>query len=172
MHYPPVILDYCQASVSRLLKFLEEIWFVIATSKLLAYPHFNPCWISLYYTGHKEWSFPLRICSVKVIKSAGFANLITFTEKMLIVKLHFLCSDIIEAWPKRKGDQVCWLGAKLEKCTAGKTKVLKFSKKLQISTQLEMYLQHRIKYNVNTIQFSCPTFYEFFIIFSSLCIYM
>ena len=171
MHYPLVILDYCQASVNRLQKFLEEIWFVIAASKLLSYPHFNPCWISLYYhrqlpaykrhhTGHKEWSFPLRNCSVKVIKSAGFANLVTFTEKMLIVKLHFLCSDIIEAWPKRKGDQVCWLQAKLEKCTAGKTKILKFSKKLQISTQLEIDLQYRIKYNVNTIEFSCPNFYE------------
>ena len=159
LHYPLVILDYCQASVNRLQKFLEEIWFVIAASKLLSYPHFNPCWISLYYhrqvpaykrhhTGHKEWSFPLRICSVKVIKPAGFANLVTFTEKMLIVKLHFLCSHIMEACPKRKGNQVCWLRAKFEKCTAGKTNFLKFSKNLQISAQLEMYPQHCIKYNL------------------------
>ena len=171
MHYPLVILDYCQASVNRLQKFLEEIWFVIAASKLLSYPHFNPCWVSLYYhrqlpaykrhhKGHKEWSFPLRNCSVKVIKSAGFANLVPFTEKILIVKLHFWCSDIIEAWPKRKGDQVCWLQAEFEKCTADKTKFLKFSKKLQISTQLEIDLQYRIKYDVNTIEFSCPNFYE------------
>ena len=42
----------------------------------------------------KNWSFPLRISSVTVTKSAGnYAYLITFTEEILNGKLHFLCSD-------------------------------------------------------------------------------
>ena len=38
----------------------------------------------------KKWSFPLRISSVNVTKSAT-ANLVTFTEEILNGKLHFLC---------------------------------------------------------------------------------
>ena len=38
---------------------------------------------------HIKWSFPLRISSVNVIKSA---DLVTFTEEILNGKLHFSCS--------------------------------------------------------------------------------
>ena len=183
------IHENCQASVSRLQKFLEEIWFVIATSKLLSYPHFNPCWISPYYhrqlpaykrhhTGDKEWSFPLRICSVKVIKSAGFANLITFTEKILIVKLHFSCSHIMEACPKRKGDQVCWERAKFEKCTAGKTKFWNLVKTYKCRLNLKCIFNTALniiwntnKIQLNTIEFSCPNFYTNFWSFFQVYVY-
>ena len=37
-------------------------------------------------------SFPLRISSVNVTKSAGHADLVTFTEEILNGKLNFLCS--------------------------------------------------------------------------------
>ena len=40
----------------------------------------------------KKLSFPLWISSVNVIKSAGTADLVTFTEEILNGKLHFLCS--------------------------------------------------------------------------------
>ena len=39
---------------------------------------------------HKKWSFPLRISSVNVTKSAT-TDLVTFTEEILNGKLHFLC---------------------------------------------------------------------------------
>ena len=42
---------------------------------------------------HKNWSFPLRISSVNVTKSAVPADLVTFTEEILNGKLHFLCSE-------------------------------------------------------------------------------
>ena len=42
---------------------------------------------------HKNWSFPLRISSVNVTKSAGnHRKLVTFTEEILNGKLYFLCS--------------------------------------------------------------------------------
>ena len=37
---------------------------------------------------NEKWSFPLRISSVNVTRSAG----VTLTEEILNVKLHFLCS--------------------------------------------------------------------------------
>ena len=44
-------------------------------------------------TLHKKWSFPLRISSVNVTKSAQkTADLVTFTGEILNGKLHFLCS--------------------------------------------------------------------------------
>ena len=54
------------------------------------------------YSLHKKWSFPLRISSVNVTKSAEespnstkeTADLVTLTEEILNGKLHFLCSDI------------------------------------------------------------------------------
>ena len=39
---------------------------------------------------HKKWSFPLRISSVNV----EAADLATFAEEILTVKLHFLCSAV------------------------------------------------------------------------------
>ena len=46
-------------------------------------------WYLTYCT--KTWSFPLRISSVNMTKSAD-ADLVTFTEEIFNVKLHFLCS--------------------------------------------------------------------------------
>ena len=43
----------------------------------------------------KKRSFPLRISSVNVIKSAEPADLVTFTEEILNEKLHFLCSEML-----------------------------------------------------------------------------
>ena len=43
---------------------------------------------------NKNWSFPLRISSVNVTKSAVPADLVTFIEEILNGKLHFLCSLI------------------------------------------------------------------------------
>ena len=40
---------------------------------------------------HKKWSFPFRISSVNVAKSA-VSDLVTFTEEVYIGKLHILCS--------------------------------------------------------------------------------
>ena len=42
-------------------------------------------------TQHKKWSFPLRISSVNVTKSA--ADLVTFTEETLNGKVHFVGSS-------------------------------------------------------------------------------
>ena len=41
---------------------------------------------------HKKWSFPLRISLANVNKSAGNYDLVTFTDDILNVKLHFSCS--------------------------------------------------------------------------------
>ena len=41
---------------------------------------------------HKKWSFPLRISSVNVTKSAVSCGFGPFTEEILNGKLHFLCS--------------------------------------------------------------------------------
>ena len=46
------------------------------------------------HTLHKKWICPLRISSIIVTKSP---DLVTFTEKILNGKLHFLCSDIVIA---------------------------------------------------------------------------
>ena len=43
-------------------------------------------------TLHKKWSFPLRISSINVTKSAGNCELVIFTEEILNGKLGFLCS--------------------------------------------------------------------------------
>ena len=43
-------------------------------------------------TQHKKWSSPSRIFSVNVTKSAGTADLVTFTEEILNGKLDFFCS--------------------------------------------------------------------------------
>ena len=41
---------------------------------------------------HKKWSFPLRISSVYVAKSAVLEDFLTFTEEILNGKLYLLCS--------------------------------------------------------------------------------
>ena len=41
--------------------------------------------------------FPLKISSVNVTKSAGTADLVTFTEEILNGKLQFLCSALKRA---------------------------------------------------------------------------
>ena len=49
-----------------------------------------------YFALHKKWSFPLRISSVNVTKSAvswGFS--LAFTEVIRNGKLRFLCSEVI-----------------------------------------------------------------------------
>ena len=48
------------------------------------------CWVRLWDTLHKKWSFPLRISSVNMTKSAG--GFVQFG--------HFLCSD--ESWRKKE----------------------------------------------------------------------
>ena len=48
-------------------------------------------------TLHKKKSFPLRISSVNVTKSAVPTDLLTFTEEILIRKLHFMCSAIFSS---------------------------------------------------------------------------
>ena len=45
-------------------------------------------------TLHKKRSFPFRISSVNVTKSAVSCGLFTFTEEVLNGKFHFLCSVI------------------------------------------------------------------------------
>ena len=45
-----------------------------------------------HYT--KKWTFPLRISSVNVTKSAGNYDLVIFTKEILNGKLHFLSSVI------------------------------------------------------------------------------
>ena len=41
----------------------------------------------------KKWSFPLKISSVNVAKSAGNSRFVTFTKETFNGKLHFLCSS-------------------------------------------------------------------------------
>ena len=48
--------------------------------------------LNKHLTLHKKWSFQLRISSINVSKSARTADLVTFTEEILIGKLQFLCS--------------------------------------------------------------------------------
>ena len=48
--------------------------------------------LNKHLTLHKKWSFQLRIFSINVSKSARTADLVTFTEEILIGKLQFLCS--------------------------------------------------------------------------------
>ena len=43
---------------------------------------------------HKKWSFPLKISSVNVTKSAGNCGLVTVAEEIFNGKLHFLCCGI------------------------------------------------------------------------------
>ena len=40
---------------------------------------------------YKKWSFPLRVSSVPNLQET--ADLVTFTEKILNGKIHFLCSE-------------------------------------------------------------------------------
>ena len=47
----------------------------------------------LTQTLHEKWSFPWKISSVNVTKSAVSWGLVTFTEEILNGKLHFLCSE-------------------------------------------------------------------------------
>ena len=47
---------------------------------------------------YKKRSFPLRISSVNVTKSAGNWDLVTFTEEILSGILYFLCSADIFPW--------------------------------------------------------------------------
>ena len=44
-------------------------------------------------TAQKKWSFPLRISSVNVTKSAETADLVTFTEEILNGKLHYCAAS-------------------------------------------------------------------------------
>ena len=64
---------------------VTRIWFLIEFEHNIIQNQFNS-----KLTLHKKWSFPWRISSVNVIKSAG--NLVTFTDEILNGKLHFLCS--------------------------------------------------------------------------------
>ena len=63
-------------------------------------------------TLHKKWSFTLRISSVNVPKSAVIADLVTFTEKVLNGKLHFLCSVRGFQWPSSI-EKTLWLSSAL-----------------------------------------------------------
>ena len=47
---------------------------------------------------HKKWSFPWRISSVNVTKSAGDCGLVTFIEKTFHEKFHFLYSANDAKW--------------------------------------------------------------------------
>ena len=59
------------------------------------------------YTKDKKWSFPLRIFSLNVAKSA--ADLVTFTEEILNGKLNFLSSDTeINDFKRNKRPTVCF----------------------------------------------------------------
>ena len=51
-------------------------------------------------TRYKKWIFPLQISSVKAIKSAFYADLVTFSEKNRNGNLHFLCS--VNWWKERE----------------------------------------------------------------------
>ena len=53
---------------------------------------FDANWMEIHSTLHKNCSFPIRISSVNVTKSAVLADLLTFIEEILNWKLHFLCS--------------------------------------------------------------------------------
>ena len=46
----------------------------------------------IHITLHIKWSCPLRISSVNVTNPQETADLVTFTEEILNVQLHFLCS--------------------------------------------------------------------------------
>ena len=85
---------YCQLENQCNLQ--EELFFVRVHS-LLFHPKniFGKRWLYIR-TRHKKWSFPFRISSVNVIKSA---DLVTFTKAILNGKLHFLCSgsSVIQA---------------------------------------------------------------------------
>ena len=50
----------------------------------------------VFYSLHNKWSFPLRISSVDVTKSAISTDGATFTKKVLNEKLHFSCSDLVD----------------------------------------------------------------------------
>ena len=60
---------------------------------------------------HKKWSFPLRISSVKVTKSAFPANLVIFTEEILNRKLPYLCSIKFKIYNASKS---CCKGSKIK----------------------------------------------------------
>ena len=54
---------------------------------------FGDSLINFFKPLHKKRSFPFRISSENVIKSAGNYGFVTFTEEILNGKLHFLCSE-------------------------------------------------------------------------------
>ena len=44
---------------------------------------------------HKKWSFPLKISSIHVTKSAFLADLITFTEEILNVRIFCAVNEVV-----------------------------------------------------------------------------
>ena len=65
---------------------------------------------------NKKWSFPLRIFSVNVT-----ADLVTYTEEILIGKLHFLCSVCSESCNRIISTERKWLIERLGRLLKNKS---------------------------------------------------
>ena len=75
----------CRRTNSNLFYSQKVIMQVLVSSLMLYLTRWK-------FTLHKKWSFPLRISSINLTKSAGNCDLVTFTEEILHGKFHFLCS--------------------------------------------------------------------------------
>ena len=71
---------------------IVRIDFNLNISSCFSFINFCQQYQNLDTTLHQKWSFQFRISSVSMTKPAVFANLVTFAEKILNVKLQFLCS--------------------------------------------------------------------------------
>ena len=92
----------------RNFEHISYLFLVFGLSALSRYMRAGICWshmeswkvylllveIFRYSYNYTVWTFPLRIYSVNVTKSAGNCGLITFTEESWNGKVYFLCSVI------------------------------------------------------------------------------
>ena len=95
---------------------------------------------SLHISLNKKWSFPLRISSVNVTKSAVSCRF-TFTEDIFNGKLHFLCSVFwpfwqsimmmmmncfVYGWRMKESGQNCKISSREHFCISHKSQMLKY----------------------------------------------
>ena len=78
---------------------LIPTWFCCSMVLLWLFPVFkfsNYCILKSLYSLHKKINFPLRISSLNVTKSAVSRDLVTFTEEILIGKLHVCTVTVVK----------------------------------------------------------------------------
>ena len=91
---PALLLKFLQSTINSCAQWPRRINIIHIWGLFRSLPK-NYC--GDFFTAQK-WSFPLRISSVNVTKSAENCGLVTLTEEILNGKLHFLCSVKVTCW--------------------------------------------------------------------------